>query len=122
MTNTEVIELLNSNEGVNKAFDGLEHYDAMRLATVMAKVLHSGMELTEQVIDNVKSLLSDDRIVTSVRCWMLRCFLSDRTKGWKERCATILQRDKHNVERDKKIEDVIDIIMTVIQFPRNLTA
>lgn len=109
MTNTEIIELLNSNEGVNKAFEGLEYYDALRLATATSKVLHSGMgELTETVVDNVKNLLSDDRVAPSVRYWMLRSLLSDNTEGWKERCRTLLRRDRNNVERDRKIlEDVI---------------
>ena len=108
MTNTEIIELLNSNEGVNKAFEGLEYYDALRLATAISKVLHTGMELTETVVENVKNMLSDDRIAPSVRYWMLRCLLSDNTEGWKERCRTILRRDRNNVERDRKIlEDVI---------------
>jgi len=107
MTNTEIIELLNSKGGVSERFIGLEYYDALRLATAIAKVLHSEMELTEQVVDNVKNLLSDDRIAPSVRYWMLRLLTyCDNEK--RQRTKEILKSNM-SVERDKKIRDVVSV-------------
>ena len=112
MTDNEITELLNSNDGMCKAFEGLEYYDALRLATATSKVLHSGMELTEKVCDNVKNLLSDDNIIPSVRYWLLKCIIVENgnncTDAGRERSLALLKGDMYTDERDMKImEDVV---------------
>ena len=80
MTNTEIIELLNSNEGVNKAFDGLEYYDALRLVSrIISVIKDEKFDFNDTTIKHLRSFITCE-IEKSVRYWMVRnlVYMSDR--------------------------------------------
>jgi hypothetical protein len=73
MTNTEIIELLNSNEGVNKAFEGLEYYDALRLVSKIISIIKDEkFDFNDTTIKHLRSFITCGAIEKSVRYWMVR--------------------------------------------------
>ena len=73
MTNTEIIGLFNSNEGLNKAFDGLKYYDALRLVSrIISIIKDEKFDFNDTTIKQLRSFIACGAIEKSVRYWMVR--------------------------------------------------
>lgn len=128
MTNTEIIELLNSNEGVNKVFDGLEYYDALRLVSrIISVIKDEKFDFNDTTIKHLRKFITCG-IEKSVRYWMVRnlVYMSDKYRRLPTRLSRPYGKQKNCanavfIDIQKECIDIVTYCVSPCCTPKDTT-
>ena len=107
MTKNEILECLNKIDGdqYELLFKDLTYFDTLRRMVNIAELLaDEKVELNLVLGENLKNILSDDRILPSARYYFCKRFLYIDSG---ERSYQLLKGDVETSERDRKIMEPI---------------